>query len=170
MAQLLVCAGEEWLVNDALTAWVFFLQVNVKLAPPLPPPSLVAGVLWPHCLAAGVRGVLSVGEGSGSEHRHARQLRRQRGRHLRAASAAGEPRGPREDRASSGQGWAWLDRHFLLLLLLLQESLAPSGTFSLFASLGVAAWLFVLLQVPETRGLELEEIQAKLQGGEGRRG
>ena len=45
----------------------------------------------------------------------------------------------------------------------LQVWLGQSGTFLLFAGSGAAAWLFILLAVPETKGLSLEEIQAEMQ-------
>jgi hypothetical protein len=44
----------------------------------------------------------------------------------------------------------------------LQETIGTAATFLLFAIIGLFALLFIALKVPETKGLSLEEIEAKL--------
>ncbi|MCO5611863.1 hypothetical protein L7F22_066122 [Adiantum nelumboides] len=44
----------------------------------------------------------------------------------------------------------------------LKELLGTAGTFLMFGIIGVVALLFVIFKVPETKGLSLEEIEAKL--------
>jgi len=53
-----------------------------------------------------------------------------------------------------------------LVLPAVQSSLGESGTYFLFATFAVAAWLFIQSSVPETKGKTLEEIEREL-GGEG---
>ncbi|CAI5958122.1 unnamed protein product [Closterium sp. NIES-64] len=47
----------------------------------------------------------------------------------------------------------------------IQGALGQAGTFYSFATIGAGALLFIYLWVPETRGLQLEEIEAKLVAG-----
>ncbi|MCO5608731.1 hypothetical protein L7F22_062946 [Adiantum nelumboides] len=44
---------------------------------------------------------------------------------------------------------------------LLQDAIGTAATFSIFGAIGVLAVLFIILVVPETKGLSLEEIEAK---------
>ncbi|MCO5587094.1 hypothetical protein L7F22_041040 [Adiantum nelumboides] len=43
---------------------------------------------------------------------------------------------------------------------LLQDAIGTAATFSIFGAIGVLAVLFIILVVPETKGLSLEEIEA----------
>jgi hypothetical protein len=45
---------------------------------------------------------------------------------------------------------------------LLQEFLGPANVFFLFGAISLLALVFVILNVPETKGLSLEEIESKL--------
>lgn len=47
-------------------------------------------------------------------------------------------------------------------LLTLFNSISQAGTFWLYASFAVCAWLFVLAIVPETKGRSLEELAVLL--------
>lgn len=49
-------------------------------------------------------------------------------------------------------------------LLTLFNSISQAGTFWLYAGFAVAAWIFVIKMVPETKGRTLEEISAELSG------
>ena len=64
---------------------------------------------------------------------------------------------------AAGSNWA---ANFLVAItfLSLLDALGAPMTFGLFAALGVVTLGFVLLAVPETKGLPLEEIQARLMG------
>jgi predicted MFS family arabinose efflux permease len=42
--------------------------------------------------------------------------------------------------------------------------LGGTGSFWLFAALGIVAWFFVYFWVPETKGKTLEEIEASFRG------
>ena len=66
---------------------------------------------------------------------------------------------------STFTNWAanWLVGNTFLTLL---ATLGQGGTFWLFAALNAAFVPFVLLYVPETRGVSLESIERKLLGGE----
>jgi sugar porter (SP) family MFS transporter len=46
----------------------------------------------------------------------------------------------------------------------LLATLGGAGSFWLFAALGIVAWFFVYLRVPETKGKTLEEIEAEFRG------
>ena len=43
-----------------------------------------------------------------------------------------------------------------------QEFLGPENIFFLFGAIAVLALVFVILNVPETKGLSLEEIESKI--------
>ena len=51
-----------------------------------------------------------------------------------------------------------------LTFLLLVNSLGQTGTFWIYAAIGILAWIFVYLRVPETKGRSLEEIEASFRG------
>lgn len=44
----------------------------------------------------------------------------------------------------------------------LQEAIGTAATFTMFGIIGIIALTFIIFQVPETKGLSLEEIEAKL--------
>ena len=56
--------------------------------------------------------------------------------------------------------------NFLVALTfpVLLAALGGSGSFWLFAALGIVAWFFVYFRVPETKGRSLEEIEASFRG------
>jgi SP family galactose:H+ symporter-like MFS transporter len=56
--------------------------------------------------------------------------------------------------------------NFLVALTfpVLLAALGGAGSFWLFAVLGIVAWIFVYLRVPETEGCTLEEIEASFRG------
>jgi MFS transporter, SP family, galactose:H+ symporter len=56
--------------------------------------------------------------------------------------------------------------NFLVALTfpVLLAALGGAGSFWLFAVLGIVAWIFVYLRVPETKGRTLEEIEASFRG------
>jgi predicted MFS family arabinose efflux permease len=51
-----------------------------------------------------------------------------------------------------------------LTFLLLISAFGQTGTFWLYAVIGVITWLFVYFLVPETKGRTLEEIEADFRG------
>jgi SP family galactose:H+ symporter-like MFS transporter len=53
-----------------------------------------------------------------------------------------------------------------LTFLLLIDAFGQTGTFWLYAAVGVVAWVFVWFWVPETKGRTLEEIEADFRGVE----
>ena len=52
-----------------------------------------------------------------------------------------------------------------LVFLGLVGALGQTGTFWLFAAIGVVAFVFTLRLVPETKGLTLEQIESHFKGG-----
>jgi SP family galactose:H+ symporter-like MFS transporter len=46
-----------------------------------------------------------------------------------------------------------------LTFLTLIQAVGKSGTFLLYALIGIGAWIFVYLLLPETKGRTLEEIE-----------
>lgn len=47
-------------------------------------------------------------------------------------------------------------------IFLLQETLGPANVFFLFGAIALLSLVFVILNVPETKGLSLEEIESKI--------
>jgi hypothetical protein len=52
----------------------------------------------------------------------------------------------------------------------LNMAITRQGTFFLYTAIGVAAFLFFLFRVPETKGRSLEDIQSELVGDKGNDG
>lgn len=63
--------------------------------------------------------------------------------------------------------FGWFTNGLLALFVpTLIEEIGINGTFFMFASVGAVALVFVLTQVPETRGISLEKLEADVTSGE----